>query len=256
VFALGPTRPFRPVNGTSYDGTQARNRNWTEFRQALEHYYYPGLHIVYADLDGNIGYHTLVHRPLTARSPRRALEGWSGRDEVRGRIPIDELPHLFNPESGFVSHANNLPVGGWYPYDLGLATGGTGDTGRSLRLRQLLEGDRKFSLEDFELALHRDDVNPLVAALLPVARQVVEEDKVKDPAVLGLLDAVKGWDLHDGTTDRFPAAGNLRNTLTPYRGAGLQNIYGAGGGGVSHLARDLGARIARDGSTPTNARRS
>jgi len=59
-----------------------------------------------APSDGNVGYHTMVHRPLTARSPRRALEGWTGRDEVRGRIPFDELPHLFNPDSGYVSHAN------------------------------------------------------------------------------------------------------------------------------------------------------
>lgn len=227
--------------------------NWTQFRQALEHYYSPGLHIVYADVEGNVGYHTMVHRPLTARSPRRALEGWTGLDEVRGRIPFDELPHLLNPDSGFVSHANNLPVGSWYPFDLGLATGGTGDTGRSLRLRQLLVGDRKFSVEDFEADLHRDDVNPLVAALLPVARLVVEQDKVIDPAVLGLLEAVKGWDLRESTTDRFPAARSLGNTLTPYRGSGLNSIYGAGGGGIAHLAREVGTRFARDRSTPTNA---
>jgi penicillin amidase len=245
---------------TMDDGASARMMlevldagNWKEFRRALEHYYYPGLHIVYADVEGNVGYHTLVHRPLTARSPRRALEGWTGRDEVQGRVPFDELPHMLNPESGYVSHANNLPVGSWYPYDLGLATGGTGDTSRSLRLHQLLDGDRTFSVEDFERALHRDDVNPLVAALLPIARKVVEEDQVKDAVVLGLLDAVKGWDLHDGTADRFPAARGLANTLTPYRGSGLQNIYGAGGGGVSHLAREVGAQFARDGKTPTHA---
>jgi hypothetical protein len=91
-----------------------------------------------------------------------------------------------------------------------------------------------------------------VAALLPVARKVVQEDRLTDAAVLGLLDAVKGWDLHDGTTDRFPAAAGLRNTLTPYRGSGLQTIYGAGGGGISHLAREVGAQFERDGSTPTN----
>jgi penicillin amidase len=190
-------------------------RNWTEFCRALEHYYYPGLHVVYADADGNLGYHTLVHRPLTARSPRRALEGWTGRDEVLGRIPLDELPRMLNPDTGYISHANNLPVGSWYPYDLGVATGGTGDTTRSWRLRQLLEGDHQFSVDDFERVVHRDDVNPNVAALLPVARKVVQEDRLTDAAVLGLLDAVKGWDLHDGTTDRFPAAAGLRNTLTP-----------------------------------------
>jgi hypothetical protein len=85
-----------------------------------------------------------------------------------------------------------------------------------------------------------------------VARQVVAEDRVEDPAVLRLLDALAGWDLHDGSTDRFPAARGLRNTLTPYRGAGLANVYGAGGGGVAHLARDVGGRFARDGVTPTN----
>jgi len=244
---------------TMDDGASARMMlevldagNWTDLRRALEHYYYPGLHFVYADVEGNVGYHTLVHRPLTARSPRRALDGWTGRDEARGRIPFDELPHMLNPDSGYVSHTNNLPVGLWYAHDLGLATGGTGDTSRSTRLCQLLDGDRKFSVEDFERVLHRDDVNPLVAALLPVARRVVEEDNVKDAAVLGLLDAVKGWDLHEGTTDRFPAARGLRNTLTPYRGAGLQNVYGAGGGGIAHLARGVGSRFARDGSTPTN----
>ncbi len=226
--------------------------NWTEFRSALGHYYSPGLHLVYADVDGNVGYHTMVHRPLTVRSPRRALEGWTGREEIRGRVPFDELPHLLNPESGYVSHANNLPVGSWYPYDLGLATGGTGHTSRSLRLHKLLEVDRKFSAEDFESVVHRDDVNQIVATLLPIARKVAEEDQVTDAAVLGLLEGVKGWDMRDGSADRFPTARGLANTLTPYRGSGLNGVYGAGSGGVVNLARQIGERFAADGSTPTN----
>ncbi len=104
--------------------------NWDEFRAAMEHYYDPGLHLVYADDQNNLGYYTLVHRPLTARSPRMAQEGWTGRQEVNGRIPLDEMPHMLNPAQGFISHANNMPVGTWYPYDLGLGTGGNGHTGR------------------------------------------------------------------------------------------------------------------------------
>jgi hypothetical protein len=151
-----------------------------------------------------------------------------------------------------VSHANNLPVGSWYPYDLGLATGGTGHTSRSLRLQELLRQERKFSVEDFEAIVHRDDVNPVVAALLPVARRVVEEDQVKDPAVLRLLESLKDWNLHDGTTDAYPAARALANTLTPYRGAGLNTIYGAGGGGVVNLAREIEQRFNTKGVTPKN----
>jgi penicillin amidase len=244
---------------TMDDGASARMMlevldagNWSEFRRALEHYYSPGAHVVYADADGNVGYHTMVHRPLTPRSPRRALEGWTGRDEVRGRIPFDELPHLLNPESGYVSHANNLPVGSWYPYDLGLATGGTGHTNRSLRLQELLEGDRKFSVADFERVIHHDDVNSIVATLLPIARKVVEEDRVSDAVVVSLLEGVKGWDMHEVTAARFPAARGLGNTLTPYRGSGLNDLYGAGSGGVANLARAIGEQFVAQGTTPTN----
>ena len=43
----------------------------------------------------------------------------------------------------------------------------------------------------------------------------------------------------------FRRRAGLRNTLTPYRGSGLQNVYGAGGGGISHLAREVGAGSPR-----------
>ena len=224
--------------------------DWKEFRAAWEHYYDPGLHTVYADAGGNLGYHTVVNRPLTARSPRMAQEGWTGAGEITGRIPFGDLPHMWNPTQGFVSHANNMPAGSWYPYDLGIITGGNGHTDRSLRLIQLLSGDRRFSVEEFENVVHRDDLNAAVAALLPVARKVAQEDQVTDPAVLGALKATEGWDMRAGSSHGRPGVRALENALGPYRGAGLQEVYGAGGGGIAHLARRLGTPFARDGRTP------
>jgi penicillin amidase len=228
--------------------------NWDEFRVAMEHYYDPGLHIVYADADNNVGYHTLVHRPLTVRSPRLAQEGWTGRQEIAGRIPLDELPHMLNPAQGFISHANNMPVGTWYPHDLGLGTGGNGHTGRSWRLQQLLSGTHKYSVDDLEAQVHRDALNPLLAALLPVARKVAEEDAIADPAVKRLLDVVAGWDLRPETQAQFPALAALGNVLTPYRGSGLNDTYGAGMGGVTNLARRLAAEFERSGAPPRGKR--
>jgi penicillin amidase len=228
--------------------------NWAEFRAAMEHYYDPGVHLVYADADGNLGYQTLVYRPLTSTSPRLAQEGWTGEQEVSGRIPLDELPHMLNPASGVISHANNMPVGTWYPYDLGIGTGGNGHTGRSWRLQRLLSGTRTFAVEDFEAEIHRDAVNQVVAALLPVARRVAEEDGTADPAVTRLLAAVAGWDLRADRVDRCPAAAALQNAMTPYRGSGLNDAYGAGMGGVTNLARRLAADFERDGATPRGER--
>ncbi|MBM3501590.1 MAG: hypothetical protein FJX74_23290, partial [Armatimonadetes bacterium] len=223
---------------------------WEEFRAAMERYYDPGLHVVFADAEGNLAYQTLVHRPLTTAPARLAQEGWTGAQDITGRIPLDEMPHKLNPKSGFISHANNMPVGSWYPHDLGIATGGTGHTARSWRLEQLLSGDRRFSPDDFESVLHRDDVNSVVAALLPVARKVVEEDGVAEPEVLALVQAVAEWDLRAGSVARFPVAAGLQNTLTPYRGAGLNKRYGAGAGGVANLARRLAAEFAVTGEGP------
>jgi penicillin amidase len=228
--------------------------NWTEFRAAMEHYYDPGLHIVYADDQNNVGYHTLVHRPLTVRTPRMAQEGWTGQQEITGRIPSDEMPHLFNPDQGFISHANNMPIGTWYPHDLGLGTGGNGHTGRSWRLQQLLTGTHKYGVEDFEALVHRDPLNPLLLALLPIAIKVADEDQVEDAAVKRLIGAVRGWDLRAETLAKFPALAALRNVLTPYRGCGLNDVYGAGMGGVTNLARRLAADFAGGGATPRGER--
>ena len=228
-----------------------RATNWAEFRAAAERYYSPGLHVVLADVAGNLAYQTVVHIPLTRRTPRMALEGWTGEDEVRGRIPLAELPHMLNPDSHVISHANNLPVGSWYPYDLGLATGGIGDTARSMRLRQILNGSRKFSVEDFEAVIHRDNVDAPVSAMLPVARKVIAEDKVDDAMIQRVLDALKDWDGHyDAAKPAYATAMALANPLGAFRGSPLSNVVGGGEGGICHLARLLSERFAKDEATP------
>jgi len=218
----------------------------------MEDYYSPGLHIVYADAAGNIGYQTLVHAPLTRRTSRLAMEGWTGEDEVLGRVPLAEMPHMFNPDAHFISHANNLPIGSWYPIDLGLATGGIGDTTRSMRLRQLLSGTRKLSLDDFEAMVHRDDVNAAVAALWPVARRVALEEKVDDPAVRSLMDGLKDWNTHYRSADRAyaPAMALADNFLLSFRMSGLRDKVGGGEGGICHLARLLAERYGKGEETP------
>jgi len=241
---------YRPIQekGTSVRALLAMMAapSLEQFRAAMEHYYSPGLHVVYADRAGNIAYQTLVHVPLTPRTARLALEGWTGQDEVLGRIPLAHLPRMLNPDSHFVSHANNLPVGSWYPHDLGISTGGIGHTARSLRLIQLLAGDRQFSLESFESGVHRDDVHSAVAALLPVAAKVVEENQLAEPPVRNLLDRLKTWDLRYRAGDpAYRAATAIADALLlPYRRSSLATRLGGGEGGLSHLARLLTGRPA------------
>jgi penicillin G amidase len=215
--------------------------NWAQFRDAMQYYYSPGIHIVYADWHGDLAYQTLNWVPLTRRTPRMALEGWTGLDEIAQRIPLDEMPHMLNPSSHVVSHANNLPIGSWYPYDLGIGTGGTGHTTRSLRLHQLLSGERRFTIDSFESEVHRDDISASIAGMFPAARKVAEQTLASDRAVIALLDALKDWDLrYRADQATYPAAMALAaGSLPPYRRSPLSNRLGGGEGGIAHLARLL-----------------
>lgn len=56
-------------------------------------------------------------------------------------------------------------------------------------MQELLRGDRKFSVEDFERVIHRDDVNSIVATLLPIARAIAIPYQRTPPHNLPVVDA-------------------------------------------------------------------
>ena len=96
-----------------------RARDWGSFRAAVRGWAAPCINMVYADTGGNIGYHLLGAVPLRAKGQGiLPVPGWTGTYEWQGTIPFDELPHSYNPPSGYVVTANNRIVGPEYPYFL------------------------------------------------------------------------------------------------------------------------------------------
>lgn len=110
-----------------------RARNWDEFKHAIARFGGPGQNFVYADVDGNIGYHASGRLPI-----RRdyfgdvPVDGSSGKNEWDGFIPFEELPEAWNPKSGFVVSANQNPFPANYPYHV------TGEFDSPYRSRQIL----------------------------------------------------------------------------------------------------------------------
>jgi penicillin amidase len=97
----GITIPFLDVD---------KAHNWTEFVAAIGRFAGPAQNFVYADVDGNIGYHA------TGRLPARQKcggdvpsDGASGDCEWESNIPFDQLPQAFNPPSGIIATANQNP---------------------------------------------------------------------------------------------------------------------------------------------------
>ena len=94
-----------------------RARNWDEFRAALAKFGGPGQSFVYADVDGNIGYHATGKLPIRRNYMGDVpVDGTSGEFEWDGYIPFDELPQAWNPRNGYVVSANQNPFPAGYAY--------------------------------------------------------------------------------------------------------------------------------------------
>ncbi len=84
-----------------------RATDWSTFIAAVGAFSVPSMNLVYADVDGNIGY------AMSGRLPTRSvgdgtmpIDGGSA-SEWTGTIDAGSLPRVLNPASGFIASANN-----------------------------------------------------------------------------------------------------------------------------------------------------
>ncbi|HEY3310051.1 MAG TPA: penicillin acylase family protein [Anaerolineales bacterium] len=100
--ALEPGTVFKAIWG--FDKAQ----NWDQFRESAKYFTVPPQNLLYADVDGNIGYQMPGNFPIRSKGDGRLpVPGWTGEYEWTGYIPFDELPYEFNPPSGYIVAANN-----------------------------------------------------------------------------------------------------------------------------------------------------
>lgn len=148
----------------SYLGSLAmdRARNWPQFEAAMTRWLMPSENMIYADVDGNIGWIAAGLMPKRAWSGLLPVPG-DGAFEWSGFVPGLTLPRAYNPTSGFINTSNDniLPKGYTTPIAYEWAT-----RHRSQRVREVLSEPRTFSVADFGKLQH-DDMSMLAAALVP-----------------------------------------------------------------------------------------
>ncbi len=179
--------------GTSSVGAvfgMMRARDWDSVRGAMSGYCGPGGHFVYGDVHGDIGYQGAVKIP--ARRYRRTLprQGWTGEDEWE-ILPFEFMPSMKNPKANYIGTANCLPFGAWHPF---VTCDGVGGGPRSWRVKELFEGDRVFSVEDFVNEIHRDSVSVGVRDFAALALAIVDEDGCESETVSKAAEELRRWD--------------------------------------------------------------
>lgn len=150
-----------------------RARNWKEFREALARHKMPAENFVYADVDGNIGYQAAGLSPVRPNWPGLLpVPGWTGEYEWKGWFSLDDLPHAFNPDSGYLATANNdvLPPGEKRPIGYEWL-----NPARINRIREVLTSREKFAISDFEKLQH-DAVAWNAEQIVPLLSNVTSDD--------------------------------------------------------------------------------
>lgn len=151
-----------------------RAQDWDDFRAAAKLFTVPSQNLVYADVDGNIGYQSPGTIPVRRQGDGRwPVPGWDPAFEWKGSIPFDELPSVLNPDEGFIVTANNKVIGDQYPKLLGADTAAGY---RSERIRELIEsrigkGGKGLDVQDMS-SIQNDTYSANAARLVPALLKV------------------------------------------------------------------------------------
>jgi penicillin G amidase len=154
----GETRKIA-LRWTLYDGIRNpffavnSSQNWEEFRHAFSAFDAPGQNVVYADVDGNIGYQATGKMPIRAAGDGSLPEnGSDNAHEWTSYIPFEKMPSIFNPPSGILASANSRITPDGYPYSISTEWEAPW---RSDRIYRVLNSGKKFAPADM-LALQTD----------------------------------------------------------------------------------------------------
>jgi penicillin amidase len=178
------------------DGANAES--FEELRESLRGLSCPGQNVVYADVNGTIGYQLTGVYPIRRNGDGTTpVPGWTSDHEWDGFVPYEELPWSKNPERGYIVTANNRPHDDAYPHLIGHDFH---TSHRARRIVEVVEAKQKMSVDDAEDL--QVDTESIAARELVPRLTAFEPSNDDERWALELLRAWKG----DQRADSAPAA--------------------------------------------------
>ena len=189
--------------GTTFDAFALLNTatDFAAFREVAKILQVPAQNLLYADIDGNIGYQMPGVIPIrTGYDGKWPVPGWSSELGWDGSIPFEDLPWAYNPPEGWIVTANQAVIGPDYPYFI---TDDWSYGARSQRIVDLITAQidegRAFTIADMQ-ALQMDNWSANADFLVPRISGMPVQEATK--AGMALLPS---WDYQQGI-DSAPAA--------------------------------------------------
>ena len=166
-----------------------RAQNWPAFLKALERWRVPSENLVYADVDGNIGWQAAGSAPVRRGwSGLLPVPGNTGRYEWNGFRPLSELPRAYNPPNRFIATANHKIIPEKYKHEINFEWSAPF---RFQRIQEVLQKGSRFTIEDFERLQHDEESLPARELVPLVLKPLLFDSRTQ---MRDAYEVLKEWD--------------------------------------------------------------
>jgi penicillin G amidase len=192
---------FEPGTSAYFNSAEYMTaKDWDGFKKAMVNWGAPSENQVYADTSGNIGWIVGGRSPLRPNWDGLMPVPGDGRYEWSGFLKGEELPQVFNPETGWFATANEMNIPAGYPVAERKVGFEWSDPSRITRIKEVLASKEKITLAD-AMALQTDDYTVNGRQLTKLLEPVSSDD----PMLSEGLKLLKAWD-HRTSADSAGAA--------------------------------------------------
>ena len=174
-------------------------RGYDDYKQALEHFSCPGQNFIFASKTGTIALWQRGNFP--AKWKGQGLYVMPGEDSSymwQDTIPGTRNPNMIDPDRGFVSSANQVPVDTSYPYFLGSDF----PPYRGLIINRLLAEKSSITPADM-MKLQTENYDVFAEMARPLLLRYIDESKL-DETGKGYLNTFKLWKLRNDPGEQGP----------------------------------------------------
>ena len=176
-------------------------KNYEDYNTALDHYSAPPQNFVFASKSGDIAMRIQGKFPLKWKGQGKFfMDGADPRMEWQEYIPNNQNAATLNPERGFVSSANQHPVGQSYPY---YVFDNSYEHYRNRRLNNRLRELSEITIADMK-ALQFDDYYLHAEEALPVMIALLGTVSESDSRAKKYVDELKNWDFYADPNQKAP----------------------------------------------------
>lgn len=226
------------------------SKDWASLRQAFKLHVSP-TNFHYADIDGNTGWQTIGFTPRRPRHDGLFPAPGDGDYDWTGLLPVEDMPHVYNPPEGWFASANQMNLPTDYPYRERVISFNWSDPYRYDRCAEVLRSQPKHRIAD-SIALQHDVQSLPARALLKLLPTTLSAEAAPAAAMLRRWDC--GIDADSAAALLFEMvmvalSASFRDRVVPAAAKDLIPTVN-----LSEMLRILGAPDKRLGDDPAAER--